>query len=768
MNFDRPGFPPPFPPAEADWGIEETSHHRKRFDSVSTSECSQPHRSKEYDLRSPTLCNRTNSFGMNSDILYTGHGRRDNLITMKPCTENFSKFILKYLRLPPIRALLVEKFKYNLVLSNLLDDSLVLSKNEQALEGLLQARSSGEHHVPVSLKRKFSDDGIRLKIVNKKYVLLVPSSLLRPELLFNTISLIIFLLKQIKFSSSRMKLASRIKLFKILLITSTWILKSKRAQATIESVRSLRSLDDFMISNCKVNKAIIAHIIRLKELRLFSSQRKAPAQLSNMGSSAYSESPDRHLDMLLTSLVLNLRYSIRELLPLANGALLEKYCLINSVQVSAIYDTLQSEHDDPLTLEALTAKLSVFNSHRRFFVCQLLTVHDCPSHNFFLLTLSDHLNIDVASDQMSCTATRRAARLDKVLQDHTGTLDHLLGLNEKFKILENLPGSSDYANHDVLAHNFNNNNKADDVLALDSDAELNNLINKLLTVMTSLKYFKKYSQLIANLNNADEHEERLAIFDLFQGDLESCMEIFGTCMGEYKSGFQEKFNSATSVTSSRSNSQRNSLHSEHNFNLKSFRTLSAKSRKNNLIVSPRDSQVSLDTTGSPERADKQSKRVSSGLLLGLLTVLEDPQQTRVQLRANTLKMYNFSGLNRESYNQAALDALTKKANNGHQTARFSRTSMNSNISGLSDLIASTQITTDEDDEENARIELLAEGATQGMSKADLEKKLEESFARIYNLEKPLFVEEDQDQISITKNTTFLRNLEESLSAKPGS
>ncbi|KAL6020217.1 hypothetical protein ACNR90_001618 [Candidozyma auris] len=88
----------------------------------------------------------------------------------------------------------------------------------------------------------------------------------------------------------------------------------------------------------------------------------------------------------------------------------------------------------------------------------------------------------------------------------------------------------------------------------------------------------------------------------------------------------------------------------------------------------------------------------------------------------------------DTYNQAALDALTRRKNVRHSIGRFSVNSLNSNISGITDLIASTQGTGDEDEGEISKTSLISGPMPAGISKEELKRKLEESFTRIYSLE----------------------------------
>lgn len=718
MNFERINRLSNYSPAEADWGIEETYPPRNRFNSTTTSEFSQPPpiRYSDFGHRSTSLSTGHYGFLSDEDFFPSRHLKPSLL----PNTENFHKFITHYLSPHEKSSQIVEKFRYNLIISNLLDDTLVLSKNELALNDLTRIRTP----MCTRLIKLFNFDGTELIVTNKNYRLKVPRGYRNPGVIVTSIWLIVFLMKQNLKVRSNVSYSSRVKLFKILLIVTTKVLKYRRAAAIIGSSRSLRALDDFMISNCKVNKALITNMITIKEFEMFVFLNKSDTEVRDP---TYSKELKCHLNILLVCLTLNVRHSIRCLLPLSNGEVLEKYCQINNVQLGPIFDGPDTTDGDDITLDVLTSKLNYFNNLRRFFICQLLTIHDDPIPNFFILKLYDCFNLQQVTSA-SHTVANRLHVLDHVFSEHTSALDQILVFNENFRSLHSPIQTTDYANDDVLTRRSYGIERKDGVFASETNLNLNNLINKLQSLTTSLKYFKKYSQSISEVNDAEEYDEKLTIFKLFNNELKSSLDIYKTCMGEYLAEFSQKFDNQ-SASSSRSNSQRNSYNSNDQFSLKSFHT-SSSARKRNSPIQAHDTPKGL-RSGPSRNSEKRSNRMSAGLLLGLLTVLEEPHAKGMVPPQEKVASDGLNQTaNHESFNQIALDALTRKIGMRNPSNRFSINSLNSNISGISDLIASTQITTDDDIDrtrENG-------GLTQEMSKEDLKRKLEESFSRIYSLE----------------------------------
>ncbi|KAM9891285.1 hypothetical protein OXX69_012343 [Metschnikowia pulcherrima] len=344
-------------------------------------------------------------------------------------------------------------------------------------------------------------------------------------------------------------------------------------------------------------------------------------------------------------------------------------------------------------------------------------------------------------------------------------VERLHTFDDQFRSLHSPPRSSDFANDDILStHETGNCRDLDNLTASDSDSKLDNLIDKMSSLATSLKYFKKYSESIASIENLEEREERLSIFSSFESEFRNCTESFNVCLNDYKANFQ-KLSETLTDQSSCSHSHRNSCSSDDQFNLKTFHT-STKTKK------PVSSLNVLESRVCPK-----PKRSSTGLQLGLVTVLEDPRQGIISHANNAKGVENGS-----NYNSNALEALTRKTFFGHPSDRFSMASVNSNVSGISELIASTQITTDDDDGLGPRTEYLLERAGKGMSKEDLEKKLEQSFTRIYNLqnenhelksmtssskhgEEPICSGAMESRFRASKDSQFLQTLEETLDSK---
>lgn len=635
-------------------------------------------------------------------------------------TVNFHKYIVKYLSLTNVE--ISEKFKYNLVVSNLLDNSLVLSKNEQALSNLLRLRDHADIPLEIKLTHAFNDDGSELVITNKDYRLNYPRSFNNLLLLVNIVRLIIFLLKQ--GFRSNLSYRSRLSMFKALIIMATKVVKYRRATTSIMAARTLRFLDDFLLLNCRTNKAIITSIIGLKEFELFFNKGQNGEELA----SNYVKELRAHLTTLLACMVLNVKSSIAKLFPLCNGTLLEKYCQINKVQLGG---THHGDQSFPL-LESITETLNVFNNYRRLLVCQLLTFHENPEQNFFLLKLRDYFNCE-PTPQAYVSSIAKYNQLELIFNEHTSLLKEVIALNDKFRHMHRQP--SDLADNNILSSSVSEKAQHNRPVLLDTDLGLNNLIAKLDDISMSLKYFRKYSQLVSDVDDTDELEEKLSIFSSFNKEVALASELYNSCLHQYRREISERNGGSGSVSS---NSQRNSYNSD-NFGLKTFRTKTHQLLPQKLAT------------------DRKNKRFSSGLQLGLLTVFEGSSVGRNSAPAGP----SGQSQDYDLYNQAALDALTKKSRSSN---RYSVISMNSNVLGISDLIASTQITTEDEGPDNEK------SNSNGLSKDELRRKLEESYGRVYSLddESELKSEKVPSEIEIAtdsgtlQNSAFLGDLDKAL------
>lgn len=741
MNFDRPSLLSDYLPSDADWGIEEHIPPRKRFDSTTTSELSQPPFFRSlYQFSSPSLTQDSFHFEEKNKVSSLKH----DFTQIQSNTGNFRKYIRKYLAIGRESAQLREKFNYNLVVSNLLDDTLVLSKNEQAMNSLKQMRDSVDHPFCIRLTKNFDYTRSELQITNIHYRLIYPRTYRKTLLLVDTVLLIVYLLKQRLLPRQTLDSSQHYQLFKLLLIMATKIVKFQRAAILIYSSKTLRSLDDFMLSNCQINKDIITSIITLKEFQMFSFlDRPKQEQIS----SGYPKDLAKHLNTTLRLLLLNMKHSISALLPFSNGEILEKYCQINNVQMSWIFEEHDESIEEVSSLEILTSKLGHFNNLRRFFICQLLTIHDPPLHNFFISKIRDYLPTPIKTSTYTSTIDKLKS-LQLVFQEHTAALEELHSLNKKFHLLFSPSHSTDFANDNILSSpgiSFKQGEISDDVLAPDAELNLNNLINKLQSLTTSLKYFKKYSRSVAGVDDAQEHDERMSILHLFNKEINSCADMYNICVQEYESDFASRFRNQDSNASSQSSSQRNSYNKDDHFSLKSFRTSSSSKKKLSSPIQFEQPPKSLASKPS----DKKYKRMSTGLQLGLLTVLEEPRAERHRLQDTKeyLDDDKYDGVSPSvhgTYNQSTLDALTKR-NTRNSTSRYSMNSVNSNVSGLSDLIASTHMTTTDDDIDQSKSSIFGNGKADGMSKEELQAKLEESLQRIYSLEneKKVFIQENR-------------------------
>lgn len=797
MNFDR------FNPLSnyfsnngievSDWGIEEATSSP----SLSNHNFNQPFQNGRniHELTSPTSLNENldhlKEKPADADFMY--YYMVNNMHRISPSTENFRKFIKKYLSLNNIQNEFWEKFKYNLIVSGLLDDSLILSKNEQSLNNL-QYSIKNPNEIRKRFVKTLNFDGTELYILNKQYQLKFSDKLYNSQMLIQTIYTIIFLLKQfLKGDNSKISAQNKFKMFKILLIISVKLIQFKRINLKIQSTKVLNMLNEFLVNNYKVNKKMIMNLINLREMEMFGFMKKSKTSKNKV------LDLKENLDNTLDFLNFNLKSSIIKLLPFLNGPIFEKYCNINNINVCALNSKYQPERtieiddtSEKITIDEITFKLNKFNQLRKFLVCQLLTVNELPVRSFYLFQVWDQFNItEFEIDEVlqnDFLFFERLLVIEELFEEHTSILKNFYLIFEKFeKINKFETRQDDISNKDVLETSNQSRHPAFESI---TDTNMNNLINKLSNIATNLTYFKKYNQSISSITNLDEMNEKIMIFKQFGDELNLIKELYQVNLSELNNELYNKSNDLSSMKSSPrssvSSSKRNS-NSNGEFNLKSFHTVNSNSAKKRYslpmnqslssILSPTIQQSPHSDSKLPSRIsnskangpDVQYKRLSTGLQLGLLTVFEEPgHKTRtvnsrfssdlnsplIQGNGNTndkmngplcyddnyMNMFPSSNYN-ETYNQAALDSLSNNLSHKRllntlkhsSNNRYSLNSMNSNISGLSELLSSTQITTYDDDHDGS-IDDRAGTEKQSLSKEDLKLKLEESFNRIYNLE----------------------------------
>lgn len=686
-----------YAPAEADWGIEEFMPAHRVGSAAESDSC--------------VLRLRPSAFRRDCDANpapASGYGAP----VIQPTRDNFRKYIAKYLVLRSFEHLTLDRIKYTLVVSNLLDERLVLSKNEQALASLQQLRSAEPDERGTRLARRHQDTVLCALVTLRLYRLVESQVLGRPSLLLLILSLIIFLLRQTV--RRRLARASRVRIFRILLIAATQLIGYRRVWTTVQVGKTLRSVDEFAATNCRINKTLIAAVLTLKEYDAFAFLAR-PDQTTTPPAE-YTKHLRAHLNGFLDALLVNACYSVRQLLPLCNGPLLEKYCAINNIALGAITDITPTA--DVPSLSNLTDKLARLNSVRRFLVCQLLTVHDAPARSLFVLQLADQFHVDLHTAPVFVDASLRLRMLCRVLHDHVAVVQQLACLHTRFKTLHSLAPAADPANEDVLSSMGAAPHSAlAEVLFADAGVPLAQLIDKLHNLTTSLKYFAKYKRAVGGSDNLREHEHKMSVFDLLGEELAALVKLYEACQADLSHEDSTSFLDG-SAPSSCSTSNRNSGNLEH-FNPKSFHTRSVR-RHASVLESP----VELDPAAG---ADRRLKRLSTGLQLGLLTVLEEPAGTQ----AKTGSMRSPNDLPhpvQHNFNFKTFEALTQRPEQ-RNTSRYSMYSLGSNISGISDIIASTHITFGG---ESPDLEKPGDDAV--MTHVQMREKLEESYSRVLSLD----------------------------------
>lgn len=867
----------------SDWGIEESTStlspslsNQNQFSYNASPHLPQPPKltqlkqyyhpnnkinNNNYGLASPTSTNghhMSKQELLDHDIAY--HNSKYNVNYIKPNTENFHKYIKKYLSLGKVTHEFIERFKYNLITSDLLDDSMILSKNDLSLNTLIYNDITKHKTIP-KYSRPFNDDGLELLVTKRNYQLRFPEKFSNSALFLKTISLIIFLLKQdLKNIRSRLSAASKLKMFKILLIISTKLVYYKRVSLKVQCNKLLNQMNEFLISNYKINKQLISELIKLKELKLFKFMNPCDQNIEK--NLTFTKDLKDNLDHALSFLIFNVKSSIVKLLPFLNGDTFEKYCHINNIETNSLleFDEVQeldenagfnsSENGDQRLINRISIKMNTFNQLRKLLISQLLTFNESFHKNFFLCKIWDHFDIDefeVLEANKNITFFEKLMILESFFGDHISVVNNFNSIFVNFNKLSNMKSkqykysqfNGSFSNKNIIdigknsSYNFEpkSTSSSTDFPSSINETNINSLINKLSNLTSNLKYFKKYNQSIRDLNNIDEYNEKLMIFSQFNDEISLVKELYHINLNDLQNEVYNNCNdSLSSQTSTSISSRKNSTNLEDKFNLKSFHTVSssknstnsnavkkryslptrttsngnltpstsplipqtpdsvntskvinsklnlsdpssaASSIKNNNHILQNQNHTQKQIPSQQQPNDKKYKRLSTGLQLGLLTVLEEPNKSTlghsrnssttssISATANKLGKppSNITGNNHrkvsyddnyinilpptnyETYNQATLDSLNKRMNSKNN--RFSLNSMNSNISGLSDLLASTQVTSfDEDD-----------GTINGghhLSKEELKLKLEESFNRIYNLE------HENENLKLRSNST---------------
>ena len=709
---------------------------------------------------------------------------------ISPDTDNLCKFIHKYISLEHKLPEFWEKFKYNLIVSNLLENSMVLSKNESNLQTLSKTTIVDFHEKSDIFSYSFNDDGTKLYVLDRRYNLCYNLKYNNMKIIVLVINMIIFLLKQQQLYynqvANHLPLQLQIRMFKIIVYISMKLIKVRKFKIIINSTRILQNLQQFLMLNYKINKKLIVYLNNLKGEQLNLISNKTHKYLLN------------HLLNSLEFLNLNLQSLIVKLLPHMNGNLFEQYCAVNNVNLDILNHSTKLHEDENDMIHVLGTQISKFDNLRKLFICQLLTINEPSNPNFFVFKLMDEFGLDEMDQRvLDLSDIPRLQLVYDILLDHNSTLTNIEGLFEKF---ENL-------NKGAVCTSGEENGTGENlpfVLNLDT------LIARMANLTTNLKYFQKYNRSIQDLDNADEQQEKLMIFTQFKDELEHIKSLYKSSLNDLNQELNPGYMVPQSP-STLSNVSGSPTTVSKSFNLKTFQNSSLKKRfslpsPQSLPTPTTPSNIANDINENANGKEKKYKRLSTGLQLGLLTVFENDQSPNgisnrnsinsVNLKMSTPMISNKSN-NRvaslddnylnilppagyETYNQKSLEALNKRMRNsiGNQN-RYSLNSLQSNISGITDLI-STNLTSYGDEDQTDQV---PEGGNANsniqnpLSKEDLKLKLEESFNRIYNLENENKLlkknlnesvnenqKEDEDLANISKpNPQFLSELELKLS-----
>ncbi|KAI5962397.1 uncharacterized protein KGF55_003473 [Candida pseudojiufengensis] len=666
-----------------------------------------------------------------------------NVIT--PTTESLQKFIKKYLSMENKSKEFWEKFKYSLIISNLLEDSMILSENESSLK-ILKTDVTEERYR--RFKYLLNDDGTKLIVKNTSYRITYNLQYDNFSIIIIITNLIIYLLKQqqnLRNGKDCMNNVLQFKLFKIILYLSSKLIKIRKFKIMIKTNQILDLTNNFLKLNYQINKNLILNMIQIKGSNL------------NLNISIDQKQLTQFLLNSLNFLIINLNILITKLLPLMNGEILEQYCVINNINLGIL--TQNFENDDANEIQEIQFYINKFNQLRKFLICQLLTINENVNINFFILNLIDQFNTEEETKDLN--NLEKFNILIEVFKDYNKSIENI---NEMFKKYNN------YKLEPTTNKEEPNNN-----------SNLNLFISKISNLNQNLKYFKKYiNNNSSTTTDSKDQEEKISIFNQFNNELNNLKTLHKQTLIELNQNLNPEFqNNSISKSSSNISSPSQSItkdSSSSSFNLKSFQNPSLKKRfslplSNNSPITPKPSTTinNSPSQSEPITRKKYNNRLSNGLPLGLLTVFEENQLQQSQqnqfetkrdssLSSNSYQLQpsllqqppklnyenDYENLNlNENYNKLTLDQLNndrKSNSNNNQNNfimnnRFSLNSVQSNVSGITDLI-STQLTSFKSHEEENEDEQVTEDQefstiNESQKKEEFKKHLENKFKKLY-------------------------------------
>lgn len=639
---------------------------------------------------------------------------------MKSNTDILSQFIKHHYNFDSIQNKFIEKFKYNLITSTLLEDSMILSKNDQALNDILTILRENLSPQNFNFNLKFN---------------------------YNLNSILIF----INLIIHCIKNGCNVQIFKILFIQSLKLIRLHKLKLKLITKKNLNQTNQFLLSNYRINKYLIINLLRLKELHVYNFMNTQDDQI------LIHERSNLKIHLLSTLYFLNFHLldAIAKLFDVTNSEIFEQYVNINNVNLSTLVNSSNQDCESPI--DEVVAQISKFHQLRKLLICQLLSINEkSNTKSFFVYQLMDNLNLKQSPETQVCL-NDKILLITTIFEQQVKHLEHFHSTFEKFQECSNdQKASSDF--EDIL-----------ELTKPGSESGLNTnlmgLIEKLDSISTNLKFFHKYNQSTKSITNTDELHEKLMIFSQFKDDLAQAKELYKLSINDLNNEIylveRNSYPSSTDGSSIKSPGLDN-----REFNLKSFHNPSIKKRFSLPSTSSLDEVLLANSLGQSDNKPKekvsnssgrQYKRLSAGLGVGLLTVVEEKPDGNSDsigskfsdsLKQRVAHDDNYINIlppqTYETYNQSTFDQLSsngklkKYSINLRNSNRFSMNSMNSTVSGVTDLISSTQLTNyDDDNDDNDECDehnLNTIRIDTKVSKEQLRFQLEESFSRIYNLE----------------------------------
>ena len=588
-------------------------------------------------------------------------------IVIIPTTETITKYIKKYLSMENTFDQFWEKFRYNLITSHFLDDTMSISKDNTNENALHRDKKSFKER---TFRFLTNDDGTKLHVLNTSYKMLHNKKFSNSTSILCLINMIIFLLKQqqkmqITDDIQYMAPDSQFKLFKIILILASKAIKVRKFRAILETNKALNGLDEFFNVNLVMNKNLVSNLIVLRNecngVSILEESSTNPLDANIQDQSFYRNTLT--MQSCLSILNLNLRYLISKLMSIVDSDIFQQYCTLHNINFAILTkespDEISIEHEKRTMEDEVNFILfgiNKFNQLRKFFICQLLSLGDISSSNFFTLTLMDQFGMANEPLNQSLKLEQKVQLLYKLLSTFNSAAS---SLNNLFAMAG--PRS-------INTGNTTQKLSQKDYDTISMSLSLFQFTLKVQSLSNSLTYFNKYNESLA-MNNMDEQLEKLLIFKNFGDDLNQLKLMHKQTLAELNQQVNPDLShtnisaaSECSSSSPKSTINGNSSNSNKAFHMKSFHNAKKRFSLPPSQTIEQNAEKSLQkqpNDSSDDKGNKKYNRLSTGLQLGLLTVYEDDNRHKIE---NTKNGHNCEKRNSSSSTtSASASALSASA-----------------------------------------------------------------------------------------------------------